>query len=86
MHDESATPIDAVALLSASPSAFSAASPSPRSAAAPTLFSTISVPATPRRPVVQVEFSTATSSLTITLALSRSSISAATWKFIMSPE
>ena len=52
VHEVSATPIDAVALLTLSPSALSAARPSPRSAAAPTIFSTISVPATPRRPVV----------------------------------
>jgi hypothetical protein len=33
-----------------------------------------------------VEFSTATSSLTSTVSLVSSSISAAIWKFIMSPE
>jgi hypothetical protein len=40
----------------------------PASAAAPIIFSTTSVPATPRRPVVWVECSTATSSLTSTVA------------------
>ena len=52
VHEVSATPIDAVALFTASPSAFNAARRSPRSAAAPTMRSTIKVPATPRRPVV----------------------------------
>ena len=41
--------------------------------------------ATPRRPVVWVEFSTATSSLTSTVRFSMSSISVAIWKFIVSP-
>ena len=48
----SATPIERVALLTLSPSALSASRTAPSSAAAPTIFSTTSVPATPRRPVV----------------------------------
>src|SRR5437879_38311 len=50
-----ATPIDAVAALTRSPTALHSSSAAPASAAAPTIFSTISVPATPRRPVVWVE-------------------------------
>ena len=80
-----ATPIDAVAAFTRSPSALHSASVAPCSAAAPTIFSTTSVPATPRRPVVWVEFSTATSSLTSTVAFSVSSISLAIWKFMPSP-
>jgi catecholate siderophore receptor len=48
----SATPIDRVRRLTSSPSVLSAASGAPVSAAAPVIFSTINVPATPRRPVV----------------------------------
>ena len=63
-----ATPMDAVRLLTRSPSALHWSRLAPASAAAPTIFSTISVPATPRRPVPCVERSTATSSLTSTVA------------------
>ena len=81
----SATPIEPVAALTRSPRALQAARSAPASAAAPTIFSTSMVPATPRRPVVKVESSTATSSLVITVATSPS-ISAAISKFMMSPE
>ena len=47
-----ATPILAVALLTRSPKALHSARLAPASAAAPTNFSTITVPATPRRPVL----------------------------------
>ncbi len=49
----------------------------PFSAAAPAIFSTTSVPATPRRPVVNSESSTATSSLVTTCRIWPSDISAA---------
>jgi thioredoxin reductase (NADPH) len=52
VHELSATPIDAVALFTASPNTLSSARLAPRSAAAPTIFSTTNVPATARRPVV----------------------------------
>ena len=48
----SATPIERVAALTRSPNVLSCSRLLPRSAAAPTIFSTISVPATPRRPVL----------------------------------
>ena len=52
VQEVSATPIERVAPLTASPSALSACRSMPASAAAPTIFSTTRVPATPRRPVV----------------------------------
>ena len=61
---------------------------SPRSAEAPAIFSTRTVPATPRLPAVYRESSTATSSLTTTVATrmsSMSAISAAVSKFKTSP-
>jgi len=82
---EKATPIEAVAALTRSPTALHSCKVAPASAAAPVIFSTIRVPATPRRPVVCVDRSTATSSSTSTVAFSRSSISLAIWKFIVSP-
>ena len=76
-----ATPIEAVPPLTRSPSALHSNRSAPASAAAPTIFSTISVPATPRRPVACVEWSIATSSLTSTIRWSRStSMSLAIWK------
>jgi hypothetical protein len=81
----SAIPIERVAALTRSPRIFSAAKLRPSSAAAPTIFSTISVPATPRRPVEKVDFSTATSSSVITVAIGFSDISRAISKFMTSP-
>ena len=82
----SATPIEAVRSLTRTPRARHASRSAPASAAAPTTFSTTSVPATPRRPVVYVLSSTATSSLVNTVADVPSYISTAISKFMMSPE
>src|SRR3984885_4450468 len=49
VHGSSATPIERVRRLTSLPSTLRSASPIPVSAAAPTIFSTISVPPTPRR-------------------------------------
>jgi hypothetical protein len=81
----SATPIERALALTRLASAVSGSSAMPFSAAAPAIFSTTSVPATPRRPVVQVESSTATSSLVMTLATWPPDISAPISKFITSP-
>jgi hypothetical protein len=56
----SATPIDPVLAFSSMPSWAHDLRPMPFSAAAPTIFSTTRVPATPRRPVLWVDFSTTT--------------------------
>ena len=80
-----ATPIDAVQVLTRSPRCLQVDRSAPRSAAAPTIFSTTSVPATPRRPAVWPAASMDTSSLTSTEANSLSIMSMAIWKFITSP-
>ena len=77
----SATPIERVRALTSTPSSAHVFRSMPFSAAAPTIFSTTSVPATPRRPALWVDFSTATSSLVTTVAAGRSSNSAAISKF-----
>jgi len=82
---DSADPIERVAALTRSPSAFRPARSRPCSAAAPRIFSTISVPATPRRPVEKVEVSTATSSSVITVSIDLPDISRAISKFMTSP-
>jgi hypothetical protein len=78
-------PIERVAALTRSPKSFKAARSRPSSAAAPRIFSTISVPATPRRPVEKVEVSTATSSSVVTVATDLPDISRAMSKFMASP-
>ena len=88
VQESSATPIERVCALTALPSSASRSRLMPCSAAAPTIFSTTSVPATPRRPADQMEASTATSSSVITVATlpdASASRSAAIWKFITSP-
>ena len=60
--------------------------PRPTPPPPPTIFSTTRVPATPRRPVVYVLSSTATSSLVSTVAAVPSYISTAISKFMTSPE
>src|SRR4029077_19008737 len=69
VHDVRATPIDRVCAFTRCPSSWSATRLAPCSAAAPTIFSTTNVPATPRRPVDQVDASTATSSSITTFAV-----------------
>ena len=76
VHGVSATPIDLTCELTRSAIAVTAARSSPRAAAAPAIFSTITVPPTPRRPAVQVESLTATSSATTTAVTSMSSAAA----------
>ena len=79
-----ATPIERVAAFTRVPRLTSAERFSPCSAAAPTIFSTIMVPATPRRPMLCVDFSTATSS-SVKMVCALGHISAASEKFITSP-
>ena len=62
VHGVSAMPIDRTLALTRSAIAVTASRSSPRAAAAPAIFSTSTVPPTPRRPAVQVESLTATSS------------------------
>ena len=81
----SAAPMLAQARAVRSPSAAHTARSSPASAAAPTIFSTTSVPATPRRLDLPDALSTATSSWTRMLALFPAKLSAAISKFITSP-
>src|SRR5260370_19581894 len=65
--------------------AFRSAKLRPCSAAAPTILSTINLPAPPRRPVEKVDFSIATSSSVITVAIDFPDISRAISKFMTSP-
>jgi hypothetical protein len=84
----SATANDAEFSFTRRPSAATASSAWPSAAAAPATFSTISVAVVPRRPAVQVEFSTATSSSTSTVSTrtpSSPASSAAIWKLSTSP-
>ena len=83
---EKATPIDPEFVLTLSPKALHSWREPPLSAKDPTIFSTKTVAATPLRPVVNEESSTATSSLVKTDALGPDIISAAISKFITSPE
>ena len=62
MHGVSAMPIERTLATDPLAIAVTAARSSPRAAAAPAIFSTSTVPPTPRRPAVQVESLTATSS------------------------
>ena len=87
MHDVRAMPIErALALTFVAVAATSASEP-PASAWAPAIFSTSTVPPTPRRPAVYSESWTATSSLVTTVAtsISPATSSAAIWKFRTSP-
>ena len=68
VHAVRATAKDAESSLTRRPMAATASSAWPSAAAAPATFSTISVAPVPRRPAVQVEFSTATSSSTSTVS------------------
>ena len=81
-----ATPIVPAFLLTFSPSFLHSSNDPPSSAKDPTIFSTKTVAATPRLPVVNVESLTATSSLVTMLSFLPEYISAPIWKFIMSPE
>ena len=85
VHDVSAKPIDRTEAITRPASATHAARSSPRSAAAPTLFSSSTVPPTPRRPAVYSESFTATSSSITTLRTSDSASSPAVSKFSTSP-
>lgn len=76
VHGVSATPIERTWRTTFSATAVTSSRESPRSAAAPAIFSTRTVPATPRRPAVKVESFTATSSSTITERTSMSSAAA----------
>ena len=68
VHAVRATANDADCSFTCRPTAATAASSWPSAAAAPATFSTISVAPVPRRPAVQVESSTATSSSTRTVS------------------
>ena len=64
VHDDSATPIVRTLAITFSPTADALLQASPWSATAAAALITKKLPATPRRPTVQVESLTATSSLT----------------------
>ena len=81
-----ATPIVPAFLLTFSPSFLHSSRDPLCSAKDPTIFSTNTVAATPLLPVVNVESSTATSSLVIILSFLPEYISAPISKFMMSPE
>ena len=81
-------PIVLVTLLTFSPIRTSSSRSAPCSEAAPTAFITKKLPATPRRPTVQVESWTATSSSMKSVRTLMSSASASSWamsKAILSP-
>ena len=88
MQGVSARPIERAFAFTRSAMSATSSSESPRSAAAPAIFSTSTVPATPRRPAVYSESFTATSSFVTTARTvmpSAAARSAAVSKFSTSP-
>lgn len=85
VHEVKARPIERTDAITRKASASHAARSSPRSAAAPTIFSSSTVPPTPRRPAVYSESFTATSSSITTDLTSDSASSPAISKFSTSP-